>query len=115
DQACVAMLDNAPDPNAEAILLASLENGLKERGKGIGAVAGGGLFGDFAEMSEDDENASAPPVSEALAAAINTRYAAQPDDAVRVRLAMRVGNADAYERVKERAADSSLASGDRVD
>lgn len=104
DRACIALLDGAEGERA-AILLASLESGLQERGQSIGGVAGGGLFGAFAEADApvEEESAEAPPVHPDLAAALLARYRAAPDDGLLSRLAVRLGDEQAYAAVKAQA------------
>ncbi|MBI2422673.1 MAG: HEAT repeat domain-containing protein [Candidatus Hydrogenedentes bacterium] len=115
DRAATRMLESAPGDAAMETLLASLEQGLQDRGQRERGVEQGGLFeGVAATAAEETSAVEEKPVAEELVHTVNRLYASSPDEAVLLRLATRLGNAGAYEKTKALANDEALPPSDRV-
>ncbi|QDU18963.1 PVC-type heme-binding CxxCH protein [Urbifossiella limnaea] len=80
-------------------LLPDLDRGLAERAVGRPAVGQGGLFDALAAPGRELPPRKYDPLASDLADVIRAAWAAAPGDAVRTRLALRAGVADARERV----------------
>jgi len=109
DAACVQLFASASKWNAETSMLEGIEAGLQDRQRPAQGGAAGSLFAGYSQQSDsaNGDASAAPPVSNELREALVSRWHAQPDTPLLLRLATRLGNAEAYERVKSIAANAS--------
>jgi putative membrane-bound dehydrogenase-like protein len=109
DRACVPLLALGDARNIEADLLKNLDVGLQDRSRPDAGKALGTLFSTYAAQATGDAPAptQSAPVSAELRSAILNRRTTDPSDPLLVRLATRLGDADAYARAKSIAADGN--------